>query len=256
MHRAGLRQRQFHGQLHDKSRRCRCRLGHLDDLDVLPGWGAPVHATCSGHRRRRHRCSHHAVAAVRRLVPDGTWRLRLRRRRRQSSTRSAARPNSVTASHRPSDNFGGTAIGRAGLLVGLSQGQVAAEACGTLDCAVAWAAVQSQLSTLGARLAAPTSAAAQRGHRCRRDGLAARHRTALRNDRTRRSPRRRSSKSRTRQYQVPIVFTNMSTANLLVTRLSRHRLRCRVAHLRCPWSGRRRSRPASPSAPAARHTPS
>jgi hypothetical protein len=48
----------------------------------------------------------------------------------------------------------GTAIGPAGLLIGLSQGQVAAEACGPLEVAVAWSDVQSQLSAIGARLAA------------------------------------------------------------------------------------------------------
>ena len=55
------------------------------------------------------------------------------------------------------DNYAGTAIGPAGLLVGLSQGQVAAEACGTVDVAFTWSALQSQLSTLGMRIAAPTS---------------------------------------------------------------------------------------------------
>ena len=57
------------------------------------------------------------------------------------------------------DNYVGTAIGRTGLLIGLSQGQVAAEACGTVDLAIPWTAVQSQLSSAGARLAAPPPAA-------------------------------------------------------------------------------------------------
>ncbi|HZV27742.1 MAG TPA: DUF4232 domain-containing protein [Acidothermaceae bacterium] len=52
------------------------------------------------------------------------------------------------------DNYVGTAIGRSGLLIGLSQGQVAAEACGTVDLAIPWTAVKSQLSSIGARLAA------------------------------------------------------------------------------------------------------
>jgi hypothetical protein len=52
------------------------------------------------------------------------------------------------------DNYVGSAIGREGLLIGLSQGQVSAEACGTLNVAVAWSTVQSQLSETGARFAA------------------------------------------------------------------------------------------------------
>ena len=56
------------------------------------------------------------------------------------------------------DNYVGTAIGRSGLLIGLSQGQVAAEACGTVDLAIPWTALQSQLSSVGSRLAAPAPA--------------------------------------------------------------------------------------------------
>jgi hypothetical protein len=52
------------------------------------------------------------------------------------------------------DNYVGTAVGRTGLLIGLSQGQVAAEACGTVNAAVAWSAVQSQLSSIGLLLSA------------------------------------------------------------------------------------------------------
>jgi hypothetical protein len=107
------------------------------------------------------------------------------------------------------DNYVGTAIGRAGLLIGLSQGQVAAEACGTVDVAVAWTAVQSQLSTIGARIAAtpppiaiavigagaPTasSSAAPRCDTAALDVvLGAAKQTA------------------STQYQLPIVFTNLS----------------------------------------------
>jgi hypothetical protein len=51
------------------------------------------------------------------------------------------------------DNYAGTAIDRTGLLVSLSQGQVAAEACGPLDVAIAWSTLQPHLSSLGADLA-------------------------------------------------------------------------------------------------------
>ena len=106
-------------------------------------------------------------------------------------------------------NYAGTAIGPTGLLVGLSQGQVAAEACGTLDVAVAWSSVQSQLSNVGARIAAstevvglglisidattPPSAIAPR---CATNALD----VYLGN----------SQQVVNTQYQVPIVFTNMS----------------------------------------------
>jgi Protein of unknown function (DUF4232) len=53
------------------------------------------------------------------------------------------------------DNYAGTAVGATGLLVGLSQGQVAAEACGSFEVGVAWGALQAQLNTIGTKLAAP-----------------------------------------------------------------------------------------------------
>jgi hypothetical protein len=108
-----------------------------------------------------------------------------------------------------SDNYAGTAIGRTGLLIGISQGQVAAEACGTLDLAVPWTAVQSQLSRIGARFAAipppiasaligagaPTAASAN-APRCATTSLDVALGTAKQVVNT--------------QYQVPIVFTNVS----------------------------------------------
>jgi hypothetical protein len=106
------------------------------------------------------------------------------------------------------DNYVGTAIGRTGLLIGLSQGQVAAEACSTVDLAVPWTAVQSQLSSIGARLAAtplpvatavvgagpPTASAT--APRCATTSL----HVAL----------GAIKQVVNTQYQVPIVFTNVS----------------------------------------------
>jgi hypothetical protein len=108
------------------------------------------------------------------------------------------------------DNYVGTAIGRAGLLIGLSQGQVAAEACGTIDLAVPWTAVQSQLSSIGARFAAtpppvatavigaggPTASSAT-APRCTTASLD----VAL----------GAANQVAAAQSQVPIVFTNVST---------------------------------------------
>ncbi len=106
------------------------------------------------------------------------------------------------------DNYVGTAIGRTGLLIGLSQGQVAAEACGTIDLAVPWTAVQSQLSSIGARFAATPPAVAYRRHRI---GLASRgrDRAALCNDSLDVTLGAIKQTVNT-QYQVPIVFTNVS----------------------------------------------
>ena len=108
------------------------------------------------------------------------------------------------------DNYVGTAIGRAGLLIGLSQGQVAAEACGTVDLAVPWAAVQSQLSSIGARLAATpppvatavigtgtSSASSATAPRCPTTALNVELGVAKQTAST--------------QYQLPVVFTNVST---------------------------------------------
>ena len=109
------------------------------------------------------------------------------------------------------DNYAGTAIGTAGLLIGLSQGQVAAEACGPLALAVAWSAVQSQLSDVGARLAAPPpevstafiggetfSASSSPVPRCGTTSLDVLLGAATQTAST--------------QYQVPLVFTNVSSA--------------------------------------------
>jgi hypothetical protein len=106
-------------------------------------------------------------------------------------------------------NYTGTAIGPAGLLVGLSQGQVAAEACGTLDVGVTWSAVQSQLSTIGTRIAAapppvatlvagsgtPTASSATT-LRCATSALDVELGTA--------------TQIASSQHRVPIVFTNVS----------------------------------------------
>jgi len=106
------------------------------------------------------------------------------------------------------DNYVGAAVGRTGMLIGLSQGQVAAEACGTVNVAVAWSSVQSQLSPLGAGLAAtpqpaPTAVigtgsptAPTTAPRCTTTSLdvALGAITPVVNT----------------QYQVPIVFTNVS----------------------------------------------
>jgi hypothetical protein len=109
------------------------------------------------------------------------------------------------------DNYVGTAIGPAGLLIGLSQGQVAAEACGPLEVAVAWSDVQSQLSAIGARLAAtpPPVATALIGSsaptassgtppRCATTSLDVELGIA--------------GQTASTQYQRPIVFTNVSKA--------------------------------------------
>lgn len=105
-------------------------------------------------------------------------------------------------------NYVGTAIGRAGLLIGLSQGQVGAEACGTVDVEVPWTAVQSQLSAVGVQLAATPPAAATAvigagsptvsatAPRCATNSLDVALGTIKPVVNT--------------QYQVPIVFTNVS----------------------------------------------
>ncbi len=106
------------------------------------------------------------------------------------------------------DNYVGTAVGRSGLLIGLSQGQVAAEACGTVDLAVPWTALQSQLSNVGARLAEPAPAVSvvigagspstsTTAPRCATTALDVALGAIQQTINT--------------QYQVPIVFTNAST---------------------------------------------
>ncbi len=108
-------------------------------------------------------------------------------------------------------NYVGTAIGRAGLLIGLSQGQVAAEACGTVDLAVPWTAVQSQLSSIGARFAAtpPPVATAVIGA----GGPTATSATAPRCTTTSLDVALGAGKRVVNaQYQVPIVFTNVSAS--------------------------------------------
>jgi len=107
------------------------------------------------------------------------------------------------------DNYVGTAIGSAGLLIGLSQGQVAAEACGPLDVAVAWSAVQSQLSSIGALLAAapPPVATALVG-----SGAATSSSTSARCSTTSLDVELgAATQSAAAQYQVPVVVTNVSS---------------------------------------------
>jgi len=106
------------------------------------------------------------------------------------------------------DNYAGTAIGRSGLLIGLSQGQVAAEACGTVDLPIPWTALRAQLSSVGTRLAAPAPAAAvvigggspttsASAPRCETTSLDVALGAIQQTVNT--------------QYQVPIVFTNASS---------------------------------------------
>lgn len=108
------------------------------------------------------------------------------------------------------DDYVGTAIGPAGILIGLSQGQVGAEACGTVDLAVPWTAVQSQLSSIGVRLAAappPVATAAIDA------GTSTASATALRCETTSLDVELGTTKQvASAQYQVPIVFTNVSSA--------------------------------------------
>ncbi len=152
------------------------------------------------------------------------------------------------------DNYVGTAVGRSGLLIGLSQGQVAAEACGTIDLAIPWTAVQSHLSSIGARLAAtplPVSVAVR--HQCLADCV--RQRTALCNDSAGRCARGHQAD---RQHAVPSSdrLHERVDATVLVARLSRHRVRrCRRA-AGAIWSAHPRSRFGSASFPEAKHTPS
>lgn len=107
------------------------------------------------------------------------------------------------------DNYVGTAIGRAGLLIGLSQGQVAAEACGTVDLAVPWTAVQSQLSSIGARLAAtPPPATPVIGTGTSGDSSATAPRCVTTSLNVGLGVAKQTAST---QYQLPIVFTNAST---------------------------------------------
>jgi hypothetical protein len=107
------------------------------------------------------------------------------------------------------DNYVGTAIGRTGLLIGLSQGQVAAEACGTVDLAIPWTAVQSQLSTLGTRLSAtpPAAANAVIGTGSPTAASATTPRCATTSLDVALGATKQVVNT---QYQVPIVFTNVS----------------------------------------------
>ena len=108
------------------------------------------------------------------------------------------------------DNYAGTAVGRSGLLIGLSQGQVAAEACGTVDVSIAWSAVQSQLSSVGTRLAATPPAAAATAAIGAGTPTAS-SATAPRCATTSLDVALGASKNvENTQYQVPIVFTNVS----------------------------------------------
>jgi hypothetical protein len=106
------------------------------------------------------------------------------------------------------DNYVGTAIGRGELLIGLSQGQVAAEACGTVDLAVPWTAVQSQLSSVGARLAVtplPVTAAVMGASAPGGSTATLRCPTASLD-----VALGAANQTASTQYQVPIVFTNVS----------------------------------------------
>ena len=105
-------------------------------------------------------------------------------------------------------NYVGTSIGQDGLLIGLSQGQVAAEACGTIDLAVPWSAVYTQLSDLGAELATqpvPAGPVVDTGAPAASSANAARC-AALSLDVTLGNAKQVVNA----QYQVPIVFTNVS----------------------------------------------
>jgi hypothetical protein len=107
------------------------------------------------------------------------------------------------------DNYVGTAIGQSGLLIGLSQGQVAAEACGTVDVAVTWTAVQSQLSSIGSRLAAtaPPVAVALVGSGSPTASTTAPRCTTASLD----VALGAITQTVNTQYQVPIVFTNTAS---------------------------------------------
>jgi hypothetical protein len=108
------------------------------------------------------------------------------------------------------DNYLGTAVGAGGLLIGLSQGQVAAEACGPLEVAVAWSAVQPQVSSIGARLAASppevSTAVIGGGASTAPSGTAPRCATTSLDIELGGATQTAST-----QYQRPIVFTNVSS---------------------------------------------
>jgi hypothetical protein len=95
-------------------------------------------------------------------------------------------------------------------LIGLSQGQVAAEACGPLEVAVAWSALQSQLSSIGMRLAAtpPPVATAFIGSGTPTASSAAPPRCATTSLDVELGVATQTASS---QYQRSIVFTNVST---------------------------------------------
>ncbi len=108
------------------------------------------------------------------------------------------------------DNYAGTAIGSVGLVIGLSQGQVAAEACGPLEVGVAWSALQPQLSDVGARLAAtppPVAPAAVGSGASSSSGTEPRCSTSALDVSLGAATQPAST-----QYQVPVVFTNVSSA--------------------------------------------
>ncbi|HTC70847.1 MAG TPA: DUF4232 domain-containing protein, partial [Acidothermaceae bacterium] len=106
------------------------------------------------------------------------------------------------------DNYAGTAVGPAGLLIGLSQGQVAAEACGTVGVAVAWSGLQSQLSPIGVRIAAtPPVGTHATGTRVAPESSANPLRCATSDVTVELGTAVQIASS---QYRVPIVFTNVS----------------------------------------------
>lgn len=107
------------------------------------------------------------------------------------------------------ENYVATAVTAAGLLIGLSDSQVAAHACGTFDLMVPWSDVRSNLSALGASVAAPVpiptpaapaaaSAPTTAAPRCATTSLAV---TV--------GP---TTPTAATQYQLPIVFTNIGSA--------------------------------------------
>lgn len=116
------------------------------------------------------------------------------------------------------DNYVGTSIGPVGLLVGLSDYQVAAFACGSIDAAIPWSAVISQLSSTGMRFAAtpPPVAAASVGAA----SVGAASVSAASTTTSATAPRCTTAalsvtlgvakQVATAQYQVPLVFTNVS----------------------------------------------
>jgi hypothetical protein len=105
------------------------------------------------------------------------------------------------------DNYVATAVSARGLLIGMSDDQIAAHACGLFELFVPWAAVQEGLSAVGQAIAAPVSppvspAASVTGSgsaaRCATTALGVSFGTPV--------------ADAVSQYRLPIVFTNVSSA--------------------------------------------